>query len=134
MATNAFDQLFGNDQPTTKTTTAVVTPSQPTPAVQPVAAPKPVVKKSVFKKPKETGIVPPFAPPEPAEIKLEKRRVLKGTTKTVRAKTFFLEDDFLDMFKFLKFKLKKDESILCNEILEMYFIQAFGTRWRELLD
>jgi len=48
-------------------------------------------------------------------------------------KTFYLKPEFLEMFKYAKFKTKIGESHIANIALEAYFNQQFGKNWRTLL-
>jgi hypothetical protein len=48
-------------------------------------------------------------------------------------KTFHLKPEFLEMFKYAKFKTKLGESQIANIALETYFNQQFGKNWRALL-
>ena len=48
-------------------------------------------------------------------------------------KTFHLKPEFLEMFKYAKFKTKLGESQIANIALETYFNQQFGKNWRTLL-
>lgn len=59
-------------------------------------------------------------------------RILKNG-KPTKAKTFFLEPEIIEMFKFIKFKEKIDESKYANQILDQFFSQQFGENWRELI-
>lgn len=59
-------------------------------------------------------------------------RILKNG-KTTKAKTFFLEPEIIEMFKFVKFKEKIDESKYANQILDQFFTQEFGENWKELV-
>jgi len=56
-------------------------------------------------------------------------RILKNG-KTTKAKTFFLEPEIIEMFKFIKFKEKIDESKYANQILAQFFSQQFGENWK----
>lgn len=60
-------------------------------------------------------------------------RILKNG-KTTKAKTFFLEPEIIEMFKFVKFKEKIDESKYANQILDQFFTQQFGEDWRSKLN
>lgn len=60
-------------------------------------------------------------------------RILKNG-KTTKAKTFFLEPEIIEMFKFVKFKEKIDESKYANQILDQFFTQEFGQNWRSKLN
>ena len=74
--------------------------------------------------------------------KLTRQHVNKSTIKMIEAesipaglvrKTFYLKPEFLEMFKYAKFKTKIGESHIANIALEAYFNQQFGKNWRTLL-
>jgi len=60
-----------------------------------------------------------------------KRRLKDG--KQTKAKTFFLEPEIIEMFKYIKFKKKIDESKYANMVLDQIFTQEFGEKWRKLV-
>jgi len=60
-----------------------------------------------------------------------KRRLKDG--KQAKAKTFFLEPEIIEMFKYIKFKKKVDESKYANIVLDQVFTQEFGEKWRKLV-
>jgi len=74
--------------------------------------------------------------------KLTSQHGNKSTVKMIEAesipmglerKTFHLKPEFLEMFKYAKFKTKMGESQIANIALETYFNQQFGKNWRALL-
>ena len=74
--------------------------------------------------------------------KLTSQHGNKSTIKRIEAdsisielerKTFHLKPEFLEMFKYAKFRTKLGESQIANIALETYFIQQFGKNWRALL-
>jgi hypothetical protein len=74
--------------------------------------------------------------------KLTRQQVNKAAIERIEAdsipvglerKTFHLKPEFLEMFKYAKFKTKLGESQIANIALETYFNQQFGKNWRILL-
>jgi hypothetical protein len=62
-----------------------------------------------------------------------KRMEVDSIPAGLERKTFHLKPEFLEMFKYAKFKSKMGESQIANIALETYFNQQFGKNWRTLL-
>lgn len=69
---------------------------------------------------------------EKEEAKKEGKRILKSGIKT-KAKTFFLSDDIIRMFKYIKFKKDINESEYANLMFERAFEKEFGKDWKKLV-
>ena len=63
---------------------------------------------------------------------VKSKRTLKDGKQT-KAKTFFLELEIIEMFKYVKFKQKIDESKYANMVLDEIFTKQFGKNWRKLV-
>lgn len=143
---NAFDQIFGNTsakiapipEPIKKEQVATIAPK--------IVAPKQTKVKSTTQKidNSNTQVIIPKLQEAIVQDKIELKEELiepvltkkegKKTPVTYgKVKSFFLEPEMLEFFKYVKFKKKIDESQYAIQVFEKAFCDEFGDNWRDML-
>jgi len=138
-STNAFDQLFSSNSGKKQTVNSSTPQHVKESRTQQVEkrpqsnTSKKEAQKIVNKSNSQTvnTLTTQQADTSTSQQSTSKRRLKDG--KETKAKTFFLEPEIIEMFKYIKFKKKIDESKYANVVLNQIFTQEFGEKWRKLI-